>query len=76
MPEPRTDQVPNAAARRLRGFRLHLVGYFVVVGACVVVNRLFTPGFAWFVWPMVGWGPVLALHVAYVMGLFGKAGPR
>ena len=24
----------------------------------------------WFLLPLVGWGAVLALHVAYVMGLF------
>lgn len=75
MPESRSDETPSAASR-LRGFRLHLVGYFVVVAACVAINRLVTPDIVWFVWPMVGWGPVLALHVAYVMGLFGTAGPR
>ncbi|HXQ67389.1 MAG TPA: 2TM domain-containing protein [Alphaproteobacteria bacterium] len=64
------------SARRLRGFRLHLVGYLAVAAACVVINRMFTPDIVWFVWPMVGWGPVLAFHVAYVMGLFGTPGPR
>jgi len=76
MPESRTDHVPTSAAGRLRGLRWHLVGYFVVAAACVVINRVFTPSTVWFVWPMVGWGPVLAFHVAYVMGLFGTPGPR
>ncbi len=76
MPEPKTEKVSASAARRLRIFRLHLVGYLAVAAACVVINRMFTPSTVWFVWPMVGWGPVLAFHVAYVMGLFGTAGPR
>ena len=57
--------------RRLRGFRNHLIGYFAVMIVLVAVNFMLTPGNPWFVWPMVGWGGVLALHVAYVMGLFG-----
>ena len=59
------------AQRRLRGFRLHLIGYFAVCAILVGINLLTDPARAWFVWPMVGWGPILALHVAYVMGLFG-----
>jgi len=45
----------------------------------VVVNLATDRAHVWFVWPMVGWGPVLAIHVAYVMGLFGgsnSAGSR
>ena len=57
--------------RRLRGFLNHLIGYFVVMAVLVPVNFIFTPETPWFVWPMVGWGGVLAIHVAYVMGLFG-----
>ena len=57
--------------RRLRGFRIHLIGYFVVMAVLVAANMIFTPEQPWFVWPMVGWGGVLAFHVAYVMGLFG-----
>ena len=61
----------QVSRRRLRGFRNHLIGYFAVMIVLVAINFLLTPGNAWFVWPMVGWGGVLALHVAYVMGLFG-----
>ncbi len=58
------------AAARLRAFKLHLLAYFLVVAALVAVNLLVDPETIWFVWPMVGWGPVLALHTAWVMGLF------
>ena len=60
----------SRAAARLRGFKLHLLAYFAVVAALVVINLLRTPDTIWFVWPMVGWGPVLAVHTAWVMGLF------
>ena len=58
------------AAARLRGFKLHLLGYFLLVAVLAAINLLATPETIWFVWPMVGWGPVLAIHTAWVMGLF------
>ncbi len=57
--------------RRLKGFGIHLVGYFVVMAVLVIVNMIAMPENPWFVWPGVGWGGVLALHAAYAMGLFG-----
>ena len=62
----------NPAERRLRGFRAHLIGYFAVMAVLVVVNLATGPADVWFVWPMVGWGGALAIHAAYVMGLFGR----
>ena len=61
--------------RRLRGFLVHLVGYFVVMAALVAVNLAASPENPWFVWPLVGWGGVLAFHAAHVMGLFGSRRP-
>ncbi len=62
----------SAPRRRLKGFGIHLIGYFVVMGMLVIVNLLATPENPWFVWPGVGWGGVLAVHAAYAMGLFGS----
>lgn len=58
------------ALRRLRGFAVHLAGYFVLMVVLVALNFWLAPGRAWFVLPMVGWGAVLAVHAAYAMGLF------
>ncbi len=66
-----SDQGVQRARRRLRGFGLHLAGYFVVVVALAAIHMLSNPENPWFVWPMVGWGGVLAIHAAYAMGLFG-----
>lgn len=64
------DQATERARRRLRGFVIHLMGYFAAMLVLVPVNLLFTPESVWFVLPMVGWGSILAIHVAYAMGLF------
>lgn len=65
-----TRPPPDPARRRLRGFGRHLIGYFAVMIVLVAVNFATTPDNPWFMWPMVGWGGVLAIHAAYAMGLF------
>ncbi len=66
----------NDGERRLRGFLVHLAGYAAAMVALVAVNLALAPDRPWFVWPMVGWGGVLAIHVAYVMGGFGGTGKK
>ncbi len=56
--------------RKLRWFTRHLLAYFIVSGVAFTANVTFAPGESWFLLPVVGWGSVLALHVAYVMGFF------
>ena len=56
--------------RKLRGFLKHLLAYFVISGLAFAANLAIAPQTSWFLLPVVGWGAVLALHVAYVMGLF------
>lgn len=58
------------ARRRLRGFAIHLIAYFVGMTILLVVNFAFTPSNPWFLLPLVGWGAPLALHAAWAMGLF------
>jgi len=67
----RQPQSPKSKDRkRLKIFGAHLIGYFVVMMIIVPLNIINSPENPWFFIPMVGWGSVLALHVAYVMGLF------
>ena len=58
------------ARKRLRGFAFHLVGYFALIFVLVPFNIVQMPENPWFLIPMLGWGIVLALHAAHVMGLF------
>ena len=64
------DERLQRARRRLLGFGLHLVGYFVVMAGIFLVNFSQGNNPTKFVIPLVGWGSVLALHAAFVMGLF------
>ena len=57
--------------QRLRGFRLHLLAYAAAVVALLAIHVVVQPEQPWFVLILVGWGAPLALHCAYVMGLFG-----
>lgn len=69
--QPEHDDEPDVHVRqRQRGLALHFAGYIIVVSGLFAVNFLWLKGEPWFVLPMVGWGSVLALHVAWVMGLF------
>jgi uncharacterized membrane protein YedE/YeeE len=74
MPRPEDTQETGTAdrdRRRLRGFLNHLIVYFAAMIVLVPVNFVLAPDRPWFVLPLVVWGAPLALHAAYVMGLFG-----
>lgn len=64
------DASAEVARRRLRGLAVHLLGgaLLAIVAVVVDVTRHGLP--TWSAWLIVGWGGVLALHVAYAMGLF------
>ena len=73
-PQPRTAEMTRRAVQRRRRSRLlnHLIAYFAVMVSLVPVNAYTTPEEPWFLIPVVAWGAPLALHVAWVMELFGK----
>ena len=58
------------AKAHLRGLMIHFLVNFGISTAAFVINVTTDSATAWFVLPVVGWGSVLALHVAYLMGLF------
>lgn len=61
-------------AGEIRGFYQHLVTYLIVNAVLFVINRLTSPGYFWFVWPLLGWGIGVALHAVSVFGGFrGKS---
>jgi len=70
-PNP-NDENADQAARRQRGFQLHLAGYVIFALCLGLLNFLITPGNWWFVLFVVGWGAPLAIHAAYAMGLIGR----
>ncbi len=58
----------------LKEFYQHLLTYVVINAFLIVVNRLTSPGYNWFIWPLLGWGIGLVLHALTVFGGFwGKS---
>jgi hypothetical protein len=55
---------------QLKGFYSHLASFVVVITGLVVINLLFTPGYLWFLWPLLGWGIGLLSHAASVFRPF------
>jgi hypothetical protein len=41
---------------------VHLFVYVAVNALLIVVNLLTTPGYYWFLFPLIGWGLLLAAH--------------
>lgn len=75
MTDPSDGGAEIARARqRLRGLGMHFLGYFVVMAMLIAINLSLSPETRWFVWPVVGWGGVLAIHTAWAMGLFDILG--
>jgi hypothetical protein len=60
-------------ARRMRArrwFSANLIAYIVVNAALFAIDRTMTGG-TWYVWPLLIWGVVLALHAVFL--IFPKA---
>ena len=55
----------------MRGFKMHLLAYAGAMVALGIVHVVVRPEQPWVVLPLVAWGAPLAVHCAYVMGLFG-----
>ena len=66
------DAGPHDDKRRLKFLIWHLAAYFAVVVALFALNILVFRNVLWFFIPMLGWGGVIAIHTAYVMGLFDR----
>ena len=69
-PSDRTER----RKRRQRHLLNHLIAYFAVMVVLIPVNRFLTPEDPWVLVPLVAWGAPLAIHVAWVMELFGSPG--
>ena len=48
--------------KRARGFAVHVFVYVAVNALLIVVNLLYMPTYYWFLYPLLGWGLVLAAH--------------
>jgi len=70
----RDDEAYERAKKRveeLKGFYAHLIVYVVVNAVLVLINLWTSPGFLWFLFPLIGWGIGLFFHAVFGFGLFG-----
>ncbi len=50
----------------LRGFYAHLAAFVAVNVFLLLLNLITSPGFLWFIFPLLGWGIGLAIHAVMV----------
>jgi signal transduction histidine kinase len=59
---------PNLrAVRRRRTFATHAVIYAIVMTVLIVIWAITTLGYFWPIWPILGWGAILALHAWFAL---------
>ena len=64
------DESKEKARRRIKGFAFHILGYFWTMFILLLINIFVYDNLIWFILPLVGWGSALAIHTAFVLGLF------
>jgi hypothetical protein len=61
-------------AGRLRSLRLHVIVALGMLMVLIVVNVLTTPANPWWIYVLMAWMPLVAIHTAWAMELFGSRG--
>jgi len=50
-----------------REFLIHLITFILMNAILIAINLIYTPGFKWFYWVLIGWGMGLVFH--YLFGV-------
>lgn len=66
MKNRKTAQTANQIAELKVEFRIHFFTYLVVNALLAIINLTFTPGYKWFIWPLLGWGMGIFFHALNV----------
>jgi hypothetical protein len=59
-------------AQRLRSLRLHVIVALGTLLVLIVVNVVATPQYPWWIIVLMAWMPLVAIHTAWAMELFGS----
>ena len=62
MNNQKTEQTAHQNAKAKVEFRVHLINYIVINAILAIINLTLTPGYLWFIWPLLGWGVGIVLH--------------
>ena len=60
------QQATQEKAKEKVEFRIQLITFIVVNAILAIINLIFTPGYLWFIWPLLGWGIGITLHAIRV----------
>ena len=63
---------PEERLRRARTVRLHVIVALFTLLLLIVVNALISSHYPWWLWVLMAWMPVIAIHTAWGMGLFDR----
>ena len=65
-----SQQTARKMAKAKVEFRIHLINYIAVNTLLAILNLTLSPGYIWFIWPLLGWGIGIILHAlrVYVFG--------
>ncbi|QCX53180.1 2TM domain-containing protein [Elizabethkingia sp. JS20170427COW] len=55
--------------KEIKDFYSNLISYCCVIPFLIAINLLFSPGFYWFMFPMLGWGLGVAIHGFSTFGI-------
>ncbi len=72
------EDAPAPADRRalaMRGLRIHVGVFGIVMAVLVVIWAITTAGYFWPIWPLLGWGAIVALHT-WIVRPWSAAGAR
>ncbi len=63
---------PEERVRRRRVVRTHVLVALLALLVLIPVNFIVSRQYPWWLWVLVAWMPLLALHAAWAMGLFDR----
>jgi hypothetical protein len=63
---------PEERMKRARSVRLHVIVALFTLLVLIAVNGLTSSRYPWWLWVLMAWMPLLAVHTAWGMGLFGR----
>jgi len=67
-----TPPPPDPRAARVRGLRRHIVVALGTLLVLIPLNLLTTPRNPWWIYVLMAWMPLIAIHTAWAMELLGS----
>ena len=71
MDENKKYEEAKQKVEAMKGFYIHLFIYILANVVMFIANITTSPGYLWFIWPLIGWGFGLLGHAIGVFGLGG-----